>query len=398
MNIKHMDGKETQTNIEQANTDNTASIKSAKQNKKSNAGIAELLIPFIAALMLVFTVMLAITLKLIDTEIKPGNAFSSIGSNTMQGADTTSTQTTNEIKKINDYRAKPQITSASGKMATAQYKPTGGGASMPSEVKSKSAILVNVASGLTDGTIVAEKNCNNKLQIASMTKVMTLIVCCDYISEKGESSFYEVITLDGGNRELPGYSCAFFTDKDMKNGKKTDVYVIDALYGLALESGADCAYGLVEHFGRTEDEFVKKMNEKAKALGMNDTTFTNSVGKDDGGKNISTVRDVATMFAYALDNPLCREILTAKTWLCVGTYTVRIGNSLQSLVLSQVNKNGRDYGSGTVLGGKSGNESMAGYCLVTLGKGANGTEYICVTAGSDNAYNDTAAIYRAYVK
>lgn len=243
------------------------------------------------------------------------------------------------------------------------------------------------------GKVMLASNADKHVQMASMTKVMTLIVACDYITD-GEM-LGEKLHLVYSDR-LNNYSKAFVS----QSVTSEDVYVIDALYGLILRSGADAAYGLAEHFAGSEVAFVVAMNEKAAALGMSDTHFTNCVGKDDNGQNYSSMRDVATMFIYALKNPLCEAIITEDSWICVGSY--RMAWELPSLVLNSLSSKGENgqpvFGKVTALGGKSGNETMAGYCLVSLCE-RDGARYVVVTAGHPNSsYTDSTYIYKNYIK
>ncbi len=252
-----------------------------------------------------------------------------------------------------------------------------------------SAALV---SSFDTGKVMFANNADKHVQIASMTKVMTLIVACDYITD--ETMLGEKIHLVYSDR-LNRYSKAFLSTSITSE----DVYVIDALYGLILQSGADAAYGLAEHFAGSEAAFVVAMNEKATALGMSDTHFTNCVGKDDNGQNYSSMRDVAAMFTYALKNPLCEAIITEDSWTCVGSYNTRVLSSLVLQNLSTKGTNGKAVFEGvTVLGGKSGNEDMEGYCLVSLCE-RDGARYVVVTAGhKDSSYTDSIYIYRNYIK
>ncbi len=354
------------------------------KKRPKNSDLMMSILPILSALILLFAVILTLTVALINADFTPPPPDRPAG---MDPAD----------QPIADYMAHPQLPSYATVAESTGFASTGVGVTIPDafkdapsradKVNSKSAVLVELG-GMT---AVAGREVDKKLQIASMTKVMTLLVCLDYITEAGDDAFYGIISLKYDHTKLHGYNCAFI---EQNGNREQRVYVLDALYGLILESGADCAYGLAEHFAGSEKEFVKKMNEKAAALGMSSTTFTNCVGKDDSGKNLSSVRDVATMFAYALKNDLAKAILTAPRWVCVGLYHYQ---TLTSLVLSTVPKNDRDYGSVTVTGGKSGLEDMAGYCLVTVGRSTDGREFICVTAGSDNAYTDSAAIYRNFV-
>ena len=291
---------------------------------------------------------------------------------------------------VKDYREKPliEINKNADESATA-YRPTGDAEVAIEGITSDGALLYD----LTTGKIVAGKNIDEKMEIASMTKVMTLIVACDLIKS---GDMYKAVKLTYDERSLSGYSTCYIN----KNNTPETVYVIDMLYGLILESGADCAYGLASGLAGSEAAFVQKMNEKAAALGMSNTNFNNCVGKDDYGKNYSTMRDVATMMNYAMQNALCYKILTSDKWTPVGDYAyAHLSDGtyvVKSMVHAGIKK--QNIGSVSFLGGKSGNEINAGYCLVSAGK-YSGKTYICVTAGhASNSYVDTAYVYKNYVK
>jgi len=291
---------------------------------------------------------------------------------------------------VTDYRDKPSIRDHKNvEESTTAFRPAGSASVSIDGITSNGALLYDA----TTGTVVAGKAIDDTMEIASMTKVMTLIVACDLISSK---DMYKAVKITYDQARMEGYSTCYIN----KNNSPETVYVVDLLYGLILESGADCAYGLAEGLAGSEAEFVKKMNEKAAAIGMSNTKFTNCVGKDDYGKNYSTMRDVATMLNYAMKNQLCYNILTTEKWIPVGDYAyahLADGSyEVRSMVHAGIKK--QDIGSVSFLGGKSGNEINAGYCLVSAGT-YSGKTYICVTAGhAKSSYADTAYIYKNYVK
>lgn len=343
----------------------------------------------ISVFMLVFAVILAVTVSLLNAEITPSGITGNFGSD--NGG--TIMPPSQSQSKIEDNRDKPSLPSYVNAPENANaYRPKdSANALQMNDVSSKAALLVDLSSG----EVVAQKSLDTPLPIASMTKVMTLIVACDYITSS--DMMFATVELKYSKR-LDGYNKVFL---NTNHGiEKESVYVVDMLYGLILFSGADCAYGLAEGFAGSEKAFVQKMNEKAKAIGMNDTTFTNCVGKDDEGKNVSTVRDTATMFTYALKNPLCRAILTAQSWVCVGKYKLPSMLWYQGTIPSNVHeKIEKRCGSVNVLGGKSGHEDMALYCLVSLARNDQGKEYVCVTAGHpSSSYADTQTIYKNYAE
>lgn len=297
-----------------------------------------------------------------------------------------------------DYRSKPMLPShVNADESTTAYRPSGSGSAM-SGITASNSILVDASSG----NIMYGDAIDDRIQIASMSKVMTLIVACDYITD--EDLMFQGIKVKY-DPKMNGYATCYISTNKSKYYEET-VYVIDLLYGLILESGADCAYALAEGLAGSEEAFAQRMNAKAAALGMTDTHFSNCVGKDDGGENYSSMRDVVTMFSYALENDLCRTILTTESWVAVGDYDYLHGSTgylpVKSIVYTGIRKRRSDMicANATVLGGKSGNEDLAGYCLVSLARSSDGKEYICVTAGGENGkqYDDAVYIYSNYVQ
>jgi D-alanyl-D-alanine carboxypeptidase len=173
---------------------------------------------------------------------------------------------------------------------------------------------------LQSGKIVAQKNADVTFSPASMTKVMTLIVACEYF------------TNDDLGRQLPlSYDVVehvtsgnyFGTELSLpqESGGITcigDTYTIqDLLYGIGVSSAADCTYMIVKEVAGTEEAFVNMMNAKASVLGLTDTHFDNAVGFD-STTNVTTARDMAQIMAYAMQCDLIADILKPRT----GNYTI----------------------------------------------------------------------------
>jgi len=362
-----------------------------KKRENPGSGDKTNLIALLSVMIFVFTVLIALLLAIVRN-VPFTSKNNGTGEITTDGGSSSVLPSNPDLSggAVKDYREKPIIEAHknAAESATA-YVPSGETFQTLEGITSNGALLYDV----TSGKIVAGKNIDGKMEIASMTKVMTLIVACDLISS---GDMYRSVKLTYDEKALWGYSTCYIN----KNNTSETVYVIDMLYGLILESGADCAYGLASGLAGSESAFVKKMNEKAAALGMSNTNFNNCVGKDDYGKNYSTMRDVATMMNYAMKNALCYTILTSEKWVPVGDYSYAYladgTYEVRSLVHAGIKK--QNIGSVSFLGGKSGNEINAGYCLVSAGK-YSGKTYICVTAGHEkSSYTDTAYIYKNYVK
>ncbi len=145
------------------------------------------------------------------------------------------------------------------------------------------------------GEILYEKEADNKIYPASMTKIMTALVVFDLL-KKGETSLDEKITISekAWRMSQSGYSSMFIMLNDQ-------VSVEDLLKGIIIVSGNDACVALAEGLSGSEEDFVILMNEKAQELGLENTNFNNSSGINDVA-NYSTVRDILIMSKYMIDN------------------------------------------------------------------------------------------------
>ena len=145
------------------------------------------------------------------------------------------------------------------------------------------------------GKILYEKNADDKIYPASMTKIMTTIVAFDLI-RSGEASMDEKITISekAWRMSQSGYSSMFIMLNDQ-------ISIEDLLKGIIIVSGNDACLALAEGLAGTEEDFAILMNEKAYEIGMENTNFSNSSGINDVN-NYSTVRDIIIMSKYLIDN------------------------------------------------------------------------------------------------
>ncbi len=158
------------------------------------------------------------------------------------------------------------------------------------ETSARYAILQDHLSG----EILYEKNADDNIYPASMTKIMTTIVVFDLL-KKGETSLDEKITISekAWRMSQSGYSSMFIMLNDQ-------VTVEDLLKGIIIVSGNDACVALAEGLSGTEDDFVLLMNEKVEELGLENTNFSNSSGINDP-ENYSTARDILIMSKYMID-------------------------------------------------------------------------------------------------
>lgn len=253
-------------------------------------------------------------------------------------------------------------------------------------VISTHAVLIDES---TD-TIVASKGAKERISPASMTKVLTVLVAAEQISEEDLDDTF-TMTLD-----ITDYSYV----NDCSNVGFLDgeeVKVRDLFYGTVLPSGGDAAVGLATYVAGSHEAFVDLMNEKLKELGLSDSAhFTNCVGLYDEN-HYCTVYDMAVIMKAAIQNELCREVLSEKCYTTEATAEHPEGLTISNWFLRRIED--KDTG-GEVIGAKTGYVLQSGSCAVSYGEFAGGTPYICVTAGSSSSWRciyDHVEIYTRYV-
>ena len=157
---------------------------------------------------------------------------------------------------------------------------------------------------------------------ASMTKIMTSIIAFDLL-KKNKLSLDDmfVVSENAWRLSQSGYSSMFIMVNDQ-------VSVEDLLKGIIIASGNDACVALAEGIAGSEENFAEMMNEKAIEIGMTSSNFTNSSGINDPD-NISTVRDIAIMSKYLIENyPIYYELFKEKTftWDRTGGDPIKQGN------------------------------------------------------------------------
>ncbi len=199
---------------------------------------------------------------------------------------------------------------------------------------SVSAILIEQNSG----QILYEHNIHEKLHPASVTKVMSLLLIMEAL-DSGKISLDTQIPCSTNAANMGGSQIWLDTTETLS--------VNDMLKAIAVVSANDCVTAMAEYLGGTEENFVQMMNDKAKELGMNDTTFKNCHGLDED-EHLTSAYDIALM---------SRELLVKHpaitNYSTIWTDTLRDGKS----ALSNTNKLVRNYAGCTGL--KTGSTSLA---------------------------------------
>ncbi|MEK8127449.1 D-alanyl-D-alanine carboxypeptidase family protein [Paenibacillus filicis] len=157
----------------------------------------------------------------------------------------------------------------------------------------EAAALVDV----TSGRLLYSAKGDKPMRIASLTKIMTAIVAIEH----GKLSDMAKVGKNAFGKE--GSSIYLKLNEEMN--------LKDLLYGLMLRSGNDAAMTIAEHVGGSVEGFAHLMNEKARMIGMTNSSFKNPSGLDEEG-HYSTANDMAKLTAYALRNPVFREIVKTK--------------------------------------------------------------------------------------
>lgn len=223
------------------------------------------------------------------------------------------------------------------------------------------------------GKILYEKNANQKLAPASMTKIMTMLLTMEAIDE-GKLSMDDSIVISKTAADMGG--------SQMFLEEHSSVKVKELLKGIAIASANDAAVALAEKVGGSVDNFVNMMNEKATTLGLTNTTFKNPHGLDEEG-HLSTAHDMAVM---------ARSLIGYKDILnYTSTYEDYFNKPDGSRTwLVNTNKLVRFYKG--VDGLKTGYTEGAGYCLTATAK-KNDIRFITVVMGeptSDQRSLDTS--------
>lgn len=249
-----------------------------------------------------------------------------------------------------------------------------------SNLYSKNMILLDYSTG----NILSQKGMDERIYPASMTKIMTCFVAIQY-----ENDFEKKVTISEDIFEdlyHEGASMAGFEAGE-------EVTIRDLLYGLMLPSGAECSLTLAKDIAGTEQQFVLLMNEFAADLGLTETHFANTTGLHDLN-HYSSVKDIANLLKYALQNEKFREIFEAHSWRSDPTNLHPEGVLMNSMLFRYIDS--AEVNGGEIIGGKTGYTGEAGLCLASVATIWN-HEYILVTAGAEGSHNtEQFHIYDAF--
>lgn len=225
------------------------------------------------------------------------------------------------------------------------------------DTSAKAMIVYHAGSG----AVLAEKNADEPMLIASTTKLMTALTALELASPE------RTITVQ------PAWTAVEGSSMYLRAG---ETYTLrELLEGLLLASGNDAALAIASSLGG--ETFIERMNRKADELGLSAAHFANPHGLDDPEHHASA-HDLAVIMAAALQNDTLAEILSLRSSCIHG--------------VTYVNHNKMLWSCRGVTGGKTGYTKAAGRCLVTSCE-RDGLKLICVTLSDPNDWKDHAALY-----
>ncbi len=234
------------------------------------------------------------------------------------------------------------------------------------ELSAGSALAID----LTSGKILHEKNAETTRPIASLTKLMTALIIAE--------------------EELPGSVVTISENAATTEGSTVwlnigeEITVKDLMYGMMIASGNDAAMALAEYNAGSMENFVRKMNQKAEQLGLENTNYSNPMGFD-SGYNYSTARDQALLSMYTLQN----EFLMEPVDLVEYEAESQSGITHEYLSTNQLLGNDLGLAGVEVHGLKTGRTPDAGECLITVSTFPEDQQIMTVVLGSTDRFGDT---------
>ena len=234
-------------------------------------------------------------------------------------------------------------------------------------VSAKGAVVYE----LKTGKVLYEKNANERLPMASTTKIMSALLTAE------SGSLDERFTVDSEAIKVEGSSMG------LQEGDIVTKRIL--MYGMLLPSGNDAANAAAVAVSGSVPKFVQLMNERAAQLGLENTHFVTPSGLDDDtDEHYSTALDMAKLAAAAIDNGIFREIC--------GTSRAKLSYGNPPYDRWLVNTNKLLTSLDGVIGVKTGFTDKAGRCLVSACE-RNGSTLICVTLNDRNDWADHTALY-----
>ena len=244
-------------------------------------------------------------------------------------------------------------------------------------ISSRNVILIN----MDNDEVIYEKSSSDKVLIASLTKIMTAIVAIENIDDINQKF---VITSDMISGITSDYVKVGFKSGDV-------VTYNDILNGILLKSGADATNIIAISTSSSIENFVEKMNNKAKELKLENTHFTNTIGMDDEN-HYSTAKDLSILLKYAYKNDIFKKVFTS------ANYTTTDNKYIIDGPLKYIHND--EFKMNYVMGAKTGYTKAAGLCLASISNYKD-KNYLLVVIGNDSDnkkdyFTDSKNIYEYY--
>lgn len=230
-------------------------------------------------------------------------------------------------------------------------------ANAPVTLTAPSAILMESEGG----AVIFEQNADERRPIASITKIMTLLLIFEAL-ENGSIALSDTVTVSEHAASMGG-SQVFLEPYETQT-------VETMIKCITISSANDACVAMAEHLAGSEEAFVARMNEKAAALGMKQTTFVNCCGLDVNG-HVSSARDVALMSCALMKYPKIKDYTTI--WMDTILHTTKRGQS--EFGLANTNKLIKQYNG--ITGLKTGSTGEAKFCLSATAE-RNGVKLVAV--------------------
>ena len=230
----------------------------------------------------------------------------------------------------------------------------------PVSLECKSALLMEASSG----QIIFETNADEKRPVASVVKIMTILMCLEAV-DSGRVSLDDRVTISKNASGMGGSQVLLDTG---------EVQTLDILLkSTVVGSANDAAVAIAEHLYGSQELFVKQMNARAQALGMKDTVFVNCTGLPAQGQH-TTARDVARMAAALFGHELYYKY--------AGVWMDKVDHGDGRVTdLTNTNRLIRFYDGCD--GGKTGSTNEAGYCIAATAR-RGGMRLIAVVLGGSS--------------
>ena len=242
-------------------------------------------------------------------------------------------------------------------------------------ISAKSSIGIDLPTGM----ILYEKDIHEKRQIASLTKIMTILIILE------ENKLDEVVTVSANAASTEG------TKMYLKSGEK--ITVENLLYGTLIHSANDAAIALAEYNAGSIKKFVEKMNNRATLLGLDSTHYSNPAGLDDPN-NYSSAHDLAKLARHLYKQEFVQKNATTKSMTVYSvskdqSHNLETTNDLLGTTLFKI------------LGLKTGTTQGAGLCFVSIAQNnQTGSTILTVVLNSPERFKESKIlidwIFRAY--